>query len=102
MNHILPTNGAARYRGGISVRDFLKVVTYQSVSKEGARKMTKIASKFGEIEGLEAQLLLSREENAWLREQIDGYRNAFHNMETQHSAVGAQAKAYIKGIEQEG
>ncbi len=54
VNHILPTNGTARYSGGLSVKDFLKVVTYQSVSREGSRKMARIASKFGDIEGLEA------------------------------------------------
>jgi histidinol dehydrogenase len=54
VNHILPTNGAAKYTGGLSVKDFLKIVTYQKISKVGARKMVQIASKFSDIEGLEA------------------------------------------------
>jgi len=53
-NHILPTNRAARYTGGLSVKDFLKIVTCQEITQKGANKLSKIASKFAEIEGLDA------------------------------------------------
>src|SRR5690606_2473131 len=33
-NHILPTKGAARYTGGLSVGKFLKTVTYQRMTRE--------------------------------------------------------------------
>ena len=32
-NHVLPTGGAARFRGGLSVNDFLKVITVQEISR---------------------------------------------------------------------
>lgn len=54
INHILPTNGAARYAGGLSVRDFVKILTYQKVSKEGAARLIKVAARLAEIEGLDA------------------------------------------------
>jgi len=50
-NHTLPTNGAARYTGGLSVFDFVKIVTYQKI--ENTKEMIRIASKLAEIEGLE-------------------------------------------------
>ena len=53
-NHILPTGGAARYTGGLSVRDFVKVLTYQRVTREGSPEMIRLASKIAEVEGLDA------------------------------------------------
>lgn len=52
-NHILPTNGAARYTGGLSVKDFVKVLTYQKISKMPSH-MISIASTLAEAEGLDA------------------------------------------------
>ena len=34
-NHALPTGGAARMRGGLSVMDFVKVITVQSTPPKG-------------------------------------------------------------------
>lgn len=53
-NHILPTNGAARYTGGLSVKDFVKIVTYQEFGKKIPKEMTEIASNLAELEGLDA------------------------------------------------
>lgn len=53
-NHTLPTNGAARYTGGLSVNNFVKILTYQEISEKGAKKIGKIASILAEIEGLDA------------------------------------------------
>jgi len=53
-NHSLPTSGAARYTGGLSVKEFVKVLTWQKISKEGSRKMARIAGRLAKIEGLEA------------------------------------------------
>ena len=53
-NHILPTNGASRYTGGLSVGDFLKIVTYQKIGKDSVKEMIEIASKISDIEGLDA------------------------------------------------
>jgi len=54
INHILPTGGAARYTGGLSVKDFIKIQTYQIITKKGANKIASIASKLAEMEGLYA------------------------------------------------
>ncbi len=52
-NHTLPTNGAARYTGGLSVKDFVKILTYQRITKNGAKKLIPIASQLAKVEGLE-------------------------------------------------
>lgn len=51
-NHTLPTLGTARFRGGLSVLDFLKVVTTQSVSKEGLAELSKNGCALARAEGL--------------------------------------------------
>lgn len=53
-NHTLPTNGSARYTGGLSVKDFVKILTYQKITKEASRELIKTASKLAEVEGLDA------------------------------------------------
>jgi histidinol dehydrogenase len=53
-NHTLPTGGVARYRGGLSVMDFLKVITVQEVSREGLSKLGPVAERLAEAEGLKA------------------------------------------------
>jgi histidinol dehydrogenase len=39
-NHVLPTSGAARLRGGLSTADFVKVIAVQELSREGIRRLT--------------------------------------------------------------
>jgi len=59
-NHILPTNGVARYTGGLSALDFIKVQTYQQISKQAAQNsLCKVASTLANIEGLMAHKLSS-------------------------------------------
>jgi histidinol dehydrogenase len=59
-NHILPTNGVARYTGGLSVFDFVKIQTWQQISREAAQsKLCPVASKIAKIEGLYAHKLSS-------------------------------------------
>ncbi|MBZ9578120.1 histidinol dehydrogenase [Patescibacteria group bacterium] len=53
-NHVLPTNKTTRYTGGLSVKDFIKIPTYQNINKKGAKNLAKIATKFASIEGLDA------------------------------------------------
>jgi histidinol dehydrogenase len=53
-NHTLPTNGCARYTGGLSVKEYVKVLTYQKVTKEASSELIRIASKLAEVEGLYA------------------------------------------------
>lgn len=53
LNHILPTNSASRYTGGLSVRDFLKFQTVLRVSKKGLSEIGPAARQLAEAEGLE-------------------------------------------------
>jgi histidinol dehydrogenase len=53
-NHVLPTGGAARFRGGLSVSDFLKVITVQELSRAGLRKIAPSILALAEAEGLQA------------------------------------------------
>jgi len=53
-NHTLPTGGIARYRGGLSVTDFLKVITVQEVSQEGLQHLGPTVETLAEAEGLKA------------------------------------------------
>ncbi len=54
LNHTLPTNGCARYTGGLSVRDFLKFQTMLRVTEEGLSAIASTAMEFGRMEGLQA------------------------------------------------
>jgi histidinol dehydrogenase len=53
-NHVLPTAGVARFRGGLSVLDFVKVITVQELSKAGLGKISKTVTCLAETEGLQA------------------------------------------------
>ncbi|MEO8129064.1 MAG: histidinol dehydrogenase [Bryobacteraceae bacterium] len=53
-NHVLPTTGAARVRGGLSVTDFLKVISTQEISPEALKKLTPAITTLARAEGLEA------------------------------------------------
>ena len=53
-NHVLPTAGQARFRGGLSVLDFVKVITVQQFSSEGLGKIAKTVEILAETEGLRA------------------------------------------------
>ncbi|MFZ0663925.1 MAG: histidinol dehydrogenase [Acidobacteriaceae bacterium] len=52
-NHTLPTCGLARVRGGLSVMDFLKVMTVQEYTPEGLRRLGSAAIALAEAEGLQ-------------------------------------------------
>jgi phosphoribosyl-ATP pyrophosphohydrolase/phosphoribosyl-AMP cyclohydrolase/histidinol dehydrogenase len=54
-NHTLPTGAGARYRGGLSVFDFLRVRTWLEIDDPGAaRQLTEDAVALARLEGLEA------------------------------------------------
>ncbi len=53
-NHVLPTGGAARFRGGLSVHDFLKIVTVQQFNVEGLCHLAPVITTLAETEGLRA------------------------------------------------
>ena len=52
-NHILPTRGAARYSGGLSVGKFIKTVTYQRLNRNASREVGQVAARISRLEGME-------------------------------------------------
>lgn len=52
-NHVLPTKGAARYTGGLSVGRFLKTVTWQRMTREANREVGAVAARISRLEGME-------------------------------------------------
>jgi histidinol dehydrogenase len=53
-NHVLPTAGTARVRGGLSAADFVKQITVQRVTKAGLARIGPIAVTLARAEGLGA------------------------------------------------
>lgn len=52
-NHVLPTSGAARYTGGLSVHKFMKTVTWQRASRAAARPLAEATARISRLEGME-------------------------------------------------
>lgn len=52
-NHVLPTKGAARYSGGLSVHKFMKTLTWQRLTREAARDIGEVTARISRIEGME-------------------------------------------------
>ena len=52
-NHILPTRGAARYSGGLSVGKFIKTVTWQRLTPDASRTVGQVAARISRLEGME-------------------------------------------------
>jgi histidinol dehydrogenase len=53
-NHVLPTGGAAAMRGGLSVSDYVKVISVQELNKKGLKSMAEAITTLARAEGLEA------------------------------------------------
>jgi histidinol dehydrogenase len=53
-NHVLPTAGAARYRGGLNAADFVKLVSVQRLTRAGLGRIAKTVTTLARAEGLEA------------------------------------------------
>ncbi|HXT70474.1 MAG TPA: histidinol dehydrogenase [Vicinamibacterales bacterium] len=51
-NHVLPTSGAARWRGGLSPADFVRVFTVQTLTRQGLRAIGPAAAVLADAEGL--------------------------------------------------
>ena len=52
-NHILPTKGAARYTGGLSVAKFTKTVTWQKMTRDANRAVGATSARISRAEGME-------------------------------------------------
>jgi histidinol dehydrogenase len=66
-NHVLPTSGAARLRGGLSAADFVKVIAVQELTREGLERMTPAITQLARAEGLEAHA-----RSVEIREEVRG------------------------------
>jgi histidinol dehydrogenase len=53
-NHVLPTSGAARIRGGLSSADFVKVISVQELTRSSLRNLAPAITTLARAEGLEA------------------------------------------------
>jgi histidinol dehydrogenase len=53
-NHVLPTSGAARFRGGLSAADFVRVMSVQRVSRQGLKRLAPTILPLARAEGLVA------------------------------------------------
>ena len=69
-NHTLPTGGTARVRGGLSVNDFLKIITVQEYDLKGLRALGPKAALLADAEGLfgHASAIRTRLENVRSRD----------------------------------
>jgi len=52
-NHVLPTSGAASYTGGLSVHKYMKIVTWQRATREGAKPVAVATARISRLEGME-------------------------------------------------
>ncbi|PIE14573.1 MAG: histidinol dehydrogenase [Rhodobacterales bacterium] len=52
-NHVLPTSGAARYTGGLSVHKFTKTVTWQRATPQASHILAKRTARISRLEGME-------------------------------------------------
>ncbi len=51
-NHVLPTGGVARARGGLSTADFVKCISVQEVTRAGIARLAPVVKQFAKAEGL--------------------------------------------------
>ncbi len=56
-NHVLPTSGAARYTGGLSVHKFMKTVTWQRSTREGSQRIAEATARISRLEGMEGHAM---------------------------------------------
>src|SRR3954464_7657425 len=65
-NHVLPTCGVARFRGGLGVQDFVKTISVQQLSRDGLDRIASAIITLAEAEGLKvhAQSIRVRSANA--------------------------------------
>jgi histidinol dehydrogenase len=53
-NHVLPTSGVARLRGGLSAADYVKVISTQELTPEALKRLAPAVTTLARAEGLEA------------------------------------------------
>jgi sulfopropanediol 3-dehydrogenase len=68
-NHVLPTKGAARYSGGLSVHKFVKILSFQRMTKEANRALAPVCARISRAEGMEGH---ARSADVRLSKYFDG------------------------------
>jgi len=53
-SHVLPTGGNAKIRSGLSIYDFIKMPSFQSITREGLKKLKDTITTIADVEGLTA------------------------------------------------
>ena len=53
-NHVLPTGGVARFRGGLNVLDFVKLISIQKLTRPGLKRIAGVVESLADTEGLRA------------------------------------------------
>ncbi len=53
-NHVLPTSGYAKSYSGLSIKDFMKFINFQTVTRSGLKIIGPYAEKLASMEGLDA------------------------------------------------
>ncbi|MBY6067924.1 histidinol dehydrogenase [Leisingera aquaemixtae] len=56
-NHVLPTSGAARYTGGLSVHKFTKTVTWQRCNAAASHELAQRTARISRMEGMEGHAI---------------------------------------------
>ncbi len=56
-NHVLPTAGAARFRGGLSAADFVRLMSVQRLTRRGLARIAPIITTLARAEGLKAHAM---------------------------------------------
>src|SRR6187455_2903539 len=72
-NHVLPTRGAARYSGGLSVHKFIKTVTWQRMTRKANHGIAQATARISRLEGMEAH---ARTADGRLAKYVPGERFA--------------------------
>lgn len=52
-NHVLPTSRSAKYTGGLSVHKYMKIVTWQKSTRDGAKPVAEATARISRLEGME-------------------------------------------------
>lgn len=52
-NHVLPTSQSAKYTGGLSVHKYMKIVTWQRATRDGAKPVAEATARISRLEGME-------------------------------------------------
>lgn len=52
-NHVLPTSRSAKYTGGLSVHKYMKIVTWQQATRDGAKPVAEATARISRLEGME-------------------------------------------------